>query len=106
MSDLVKYIGGARWWLWLVLIIVVAYALHPLWAALGAAFFSPAIGNRLKKSVKEKQKEADDFQQISRDQPSLLLDEMDEAVEDYTVAEKTVEDTVNEHQDDDSPFME
>ena len=106
MIDLVKVQQGARWWFWLVLIVIIAVCFHPLWSAALAAIFTPAAVKRLKAAVAEKEKEAAEFQDIADKEPDKVILAMDAAIQDYTTAEKTVEKAIETHQDDTSPFME
>ena len=106
MIDLVKVQQGARWWFWLVLIVLIAVCFHPLWSAALAALFTPAAVKRLKTAVAEKEKQAAEFQRIAETEPNNVIIAMDEAVDDYTSTQKTVEEAIEAHQDNTSPFME
>tara|TARA_Y100001937_G_scaffold66518_1_gene90976 strand:+ start:733 stop:1056 length:324 start_codon:yes stop_codon:yes gene_type:complete len=104
--DLVKVQQGARWWFWLTLIVIIAICFHPLWSAALAAIFTPAAVKRLKTAVAEKEKQAAEFQRIAETEPNNVIISIEESVEDAASTQKTVEEAIEAHQDDPSPFME
>lgn len=101
-----RTVGGARWWLWLVLLGVLAICIHPLLSVAMAALLTPPAAKRLKAAIAEKEQEAIDFQKISEDEPDRLIEALDAATEDYTVVAREIEEGVEVHQDNGTAFME
>ena len=57
-------------------------------------------------ALAEKEKQAAEFQRIAETEPNNVIISIEESVEDAASTQKTVEEAIEAHQDDPSPFME